>query len=415
MTGCRLAGPMPSSLPPIPVAQRAARIEYAIRDVVVPATELERQGHTVLKLNIGDPLAYPGLPTPPHMVAAYQASLAAQENGYSPSYGLPALREALAADESGKGWACRHEDVYVTQGVTEALQLIFAAVLHEGDTVLAPAPHYPPYMAYPPLFGASTVEYTLDEDNGWLPDLDDIRSKMDDTVKLLVLINPNNPTGGLASTELIDGMLAIAREWPNCILIADEIYDGIVFDGTFHSAAARSPDVPVMVLNGVSKVFYAPGWRIGYVALHDPKERLVDVRDGLERLLRSRLCASTPAQQGYLAGLTQSRDWQAGHMARVRAQLDLSMARIDAMDGIECVRPGGAFYLFPRLTDPRWAADDKQFVLDLLHEEHVLCVHGSGFSPEHGAGHIRLVFLPDLETLSESFDRMERFLQRHRQ
>ena len=405
---------MQSSGHVIQAAARATRIEYAIRDVVVPATELQRQGHEILKLNIGDPLAYPGLPTPPHMIEAYQAALARQENGYSPSYGIPALREAIAADETTKGWSCGTDDVYVCHGVTEALQLIFAAVLHEGDVVLAPGPHYPPYMAYPPLFGASTVEYDLNEDDGWAPDLADIRAKMDDRVKLLVLINPNNPTGNLLTPAQIEDLLSIARSWPNCLIIADEIYDGILFGGVFHSIAAASTDVPVLVLNGVSKVFYAPGWRIGYVAMHDPTGVLPSVRDGLERLLRSRLCASTPAQWGYHAGLTQPRDWMEGHMGRLRRQLKLCMERFSATEGIDCVRPGGAFYLFARLTDECWAADDKQFVLDLLHEEHVLCVHGSGFGAERGAGHVRMVFLPGVDVLGEAFDRIERFLTRHR-
>ena len=158
----------------IPVSQRAANIEYAIRDVVVPATELESQGHEIIKLNIGDPIAYPGLPTPPHMIAAFQDSLGRGETGYSPSYGLGVLRSAIANDEQSKGWGCTSDDVYVCHGVTEALQLIFAAILEPGSKVLAPGPHYPPYMAYPQMFGAETIEYNLKSDDGWKMDLDDI-------------------------------------------------------------------------------------------------------------------------------------------------------------------------------------------------------------------------------------------------
>ncbi|MEC8705886.1 MAG: aminotransferase class I/II-fold pyridoxal phosphate-dependent enzyme, partial [Candidatus Neomarinimicrobiota bacterium] len=172
----------------IPATQRAAQIEYAIRDVVVPAAKLEAKGHNILKLNIGDPLAYPGLPTPDHMVEAYQRALIDQHNGYSEAYGLVDLREAIAYDERSKangGWNCRLEDVYICHGVTEALQLIFAAYLNKGDEVLAPGPHYPPYMAYPQLFGGKTVEYRLNSNNGWSIDFDDIESKMNDRVKLL--------------------------------------------------------------------------------------------------------------------------------------------------------------------------------------------------------------------------------------
>ncbi|HIE81108.1 MAG TPA: aminotransferase class I/II-fold pyridoxal phosphate-dependent enzyme [Candidatus Poseidoniales archaeon] len=395
----------------VEVAARAAAIEYAIRDVVVPAVELEKQGHDIIRLNIGDPLAYEGLPTPDHMVDSYKKALDNQDNGYGPSYGFPALRDAISASENGKGWTCTSDDVYVTHGVTEALQIIFAAFLENGHKVLAPGPHYPPYMAYPQMYGATTVEYRLDPNDGWRIDLDDIRSKMDDSVRLLVLINPNNPTGNVATVGEIDELIEIAGEWPKCTIIADEIYDGFDFTGSLVSVASRSDEVPVITLNGVSKVYFAPGWRIGYMAWHDPRGRLGLVRDGVERLLRSRLCASTPAQHGFLAGLTDEMGWLEGHRARVQERLEYCLERIDQIDGLECQAPGGAFYLFVRITDPALAADDKQFVLDLLHEKHVLVVHGTGFSPEFGAGHFRMVCLPEISILKEAFSRIEAFLE----
>jgi alanine-synthesizing transaminase len=399
---------------PVPVSKRAAAIEYAIRDVVVPATALEAEGHQILKLNIGDPIAYPGLPTPSHMVDAYIRALKEGRNGYSPSYGLPELRSAIALDEQRKGWPATSDDIYVCHGVTEALQILFAAVLEKGTKVLAPGPHYPPYMAYPQLYGGQTVEYALDPDNGWRPNFDDIEAKMDESVRLLVLINPNNPCGSVCGAEDVDRLLNIARGYPNCIVVADEIYDGLDFTGNHVSAASRSNDVPVVALNGVSKVYYAPGWRIGYMALHDPTGCLRLVRDGIERLLRSRLCASTPAQLGYLAGLTGDRTWMQTYSTRVERQRDYCIQRIEGIEGLEVQSPGGAFYMFVKLTDARWAEDDKQFVLDLLHEEHVLLVHGSGFSPILGKGHVRLVYLADLDVLEEAFSRIERFLERHR-
>ena len=398
----------------IPVAPRASNIEYAIRDVVVPATQLEQEGHTILKLNIGDPIAYPGLPTPQHMVDAYAEALQQGHNGYSPSYGLPVLRQAIAKDERKKGWNAQAEDVYVCHGVTEALQILFASVLCDGDKVLAPGPHYPPYMAYPQMYGATTVEYMLKPDDGWRLDLEDIKAKMDDSVRLLVLINPNNPCGSVANAEEIDAVLSIAKAYPNCIVVADEIYDGLDFTGQHVSVAKCSTEVPVVCLNGVSKVYYAPGWRIGYMAIHDPTQRMHLVRDGIERMLRSRLCASTPAQLGYLAGLESDRSWMDAYSQKVVAQRDVCVDRINGIDGLEVQSSGGAFYMFVKLTDPKWAEDDKQFVLDLLHEEHVLVVHGSGFSPELGRGHFRIVYLPEISVLNEAFDRIERFLIRHR-
>ena len=398
----------------IPVAPRASGIEYAIRDVVVPATKLESQGHTILKLNIGDPIAYPGLPTPEHMVEAYVKALRDGHNGYSPSYGLPQLRHAIAHDERSKGWNATADDIYVCHGVTEALQILFASVLCEGDTVLAPGPHYPPYMAYPQMYGATTVEYRLKPDDGWKLDLADIEAKMDDSVRLLVLINPNNPCGSVANKEEIYRVLELARAYPNCIVVADEIYDGLDFTGEHASVASCSTEVPVVALNGVSKVYYAPGWRIGYMAIHDPKGRMLLVRDGIERMLRSRLCASTPAQLGYLAGLEGDRSWMKGYSDRVVAQRNTCVERIQQIEGLEVQSSGGAFYMFVKLTDAKWANNDKQFVLDLLHEEHVLVVHGSGFSPDLGCGHFRIVYLPSVEVLNDAFDRIERFLIRHR-
>ena len=397
-----------------PVAPRASNIEYAIRDVVVPALALEEQGHEILKLNIGDPIAYPGLPTPQHMVDAYVKALQDGKNGYSHSYGIHELRTAIALDENRKGWNAQPSDVYVCHGVTEALQILFASVLTEGDKVLAPGPHYPPYMAYPQMYGAQTIEYKLQPDNGWKIDLSDIESKMDSSVRLLVLINPNNPCGSVAGQKEIEKLLDIARKWPNCMIVADEIYDGLDFTGLQKSVASLSDDVPVISLNGVSKVYYAPGWRIGYLAVHDPTNRLLNVRDGIERMLRSRLCASTPAQLGYLAGLESDRTWMKAYAEKVVQQRDVCVERISQIEGLEVQSSGGAFYMFVRLLDEKWANNDKQFVLDLLHEEHVLVVHGSGFSPELGKGHFRIVYLPDPEVLNEAFNRIDSFLKRHR-
>ncbi len=398
----------------IHATERSLSIEYAIRDVVVPATELESQGHTILKLNIGDPIAYPGLPTPPHMVEAFAEALRDGKNGYSPSYGLPELRQAIANDESSKGWKATSDDIYVCHGVTEALQILFQATLQDGDQVLAPGPHYPPYMAYPQMYGAETVEYRLDSRDGWSLDFDDIESKMSERVRLFVLINPNNPTGAVVGQQEINRLLKILEDWPNCILVADEIYDGLDFSNKQVSAASLSSSVPVVTMNGVSKVYYAPGWRIGYMALHDPSSVMDSVRDGIERILRSRLCASTPAQLGFLAGLEQDRSWMQDYKTTVQERRNVCLDRISKIEGLEVEVPEGAFYMFVRLTDDKWKDNDKQFVLQLLHEEHVLLVHGSGFSKDKGKGHVRLVFLPDIPTLHTAFDRIESFLKRHR-
>ena len=397
----------------IPVAHRASQIEYAIRDVVVPAIALEAQGHKILKLNIGDPLAYPGLPTPDHMIESYQRALSDQKNGYSPSYGITDLRQAIAENEQSKlngGWNCDPDNVYICHGVTEALQIIFATYLNEGDEVLAPGPHYPPYMAYPQVYGGKTVEYRLDPDQGWSIDVEDLKSKMNSRVKLLVLINPNNPTGNVISKYELDQVIELASQYENCTIISDEIYDRLNFNGDHLSTASRSNNVPVITLNGVSKVYYAPGWRIGYMSLHDPLNRCNELKDGLERLLRSRLCASTPAQYGYLAGLRGGDEWMEEYLKSIIARNNLCTKRINEIEGLSVQKPQGAFYMFVKLTDPYWFENDKKFVIDLLHNKHVLAVHGSGFSQTYGKGHFRIVFLPSVSVLQDALDRIAEFI-----
>ena len=401
----------------IPVTSRASQIEYAIRDVVVPANALEAEGHEIIKLNIGDPLAYPGLPTPDHMISAYQKALLDQKNGYSPAYGIPELRKAISNNEQNKlngGWSCDPNDVYVCHGVTEALQIIFATFLDPGDEVLAPGPHYPPYMAYPQLFGGKTVEYRLDPDNNWKIDFDDLKAKMNDKVKLLVLINPNNPTGNVITQQEIEEIVELASRWENCTIISDEIYDRLNFNGNHISTASVSYNVPVITLNGVSKVYYAPGWRIGYMALHDPINKLSNIKDGLERLLRSRLCASTPAQYGYLAGLNDADAWMNDYLSPLKERNDVCVSLINDIEGLSVEKPQGAFYMFIKLTENHWNNRDKDFVLDLLHSKHVLTVHGSGFSNQFGKNHFRVVFLPSEKILIEAFNRIDDFLKERR-
>jgi len=401
----------------IPVTSRASQIEYAIRDVVVPANALEAEGHEIIKLNIGDPLAYPGLPTPDHMISAYQNALLSQKNGYSPSYGIPELREAISNNEQNKingGWNCDPNDVYICHGVTEALQIIFATFLDPGDEVLAPGPHYPPYMAYPQLFGGKTVEYRLDPDNNWKIDFDDLKAKMNDKVKLLVLINPNNPTGNVITKQEIEQIVELASRWEDCTIISDEIYDRLNFNGNHISTASISSNVPVITLNGVSKVYYAPGWRIGYMALHDPSNKLSNIKDGLERLLRSRLCASTPAQYGYLAGLNDDDTWMNDYLSNLKQRNNVCVSLINEIEGISVEKPQGAFYMFVKLTENHWNNRDKDFVLDLLHSKHVLTVHGSGFSNQFGKNHFRVVFLPSEKILIEAFNRIDDLLKERR-
>ncbi len=358
-------------------------------------------------------MAYPGLPTPNHMVQAYQKAIYDQKNGYSPAYGIEELRVAISENEHNKsngGWNCEPNDVYICHGVTEALQIIFASYLDKGDEVLSPGPHYPPYMAYPQVFGGKTIEYKLDSENGWAIDIDDLRSKMNDRVKLLVLINPNNPTGNVITKTELDQIIDLVSQYENCTIISDEIYDRLNFNENHISTASRSKKVPIITLNGVSKVYYAPGWRIGYMAFHDPTHNSKEVRDGIERMLRSRISASTPAQYGYLAGLNGNDDWMSGYLEMIKERNEFCVKRIKNIEGLSVERPQGAFYMFVKLVDPYWNANDKEFVLKLLNQKYVLAVHGSGFSKNYGKGHFRIVFLPKKEILNEAMNRIEELL-----
>jgi aspartate/methionine/tyrosine aminotransferase len=236
---------------------------------------------------------------------------------------------------------------------------------------------------------------------------------MNDRVKLLVLINPNNPTGNVIKESELDSIIDLASKYENCTIISDEIYDRLNFNGNHFSTASRSKNVPIITLNGVSKVYYAPGWRIGYMAFHDPKKNSLDVLDGIERLLRSRLCASTPAQYGYLAGLQGEDSWMNGYLTEIKKRNNYCIDRINNIEGLSVQPPEGAFYMFVKLTDPYWYKNDKKFVLQLLHEQHVLTVHGSGFSNIYGKGHFRIVFLPTKEILKDALDRIEKFLSKN--
>lgn len=386
--------------------KRAKEIEYAIRDVVVPARELERRGIEVLKLNIGDPIKY-DWETPEHVREAAAGAVMESRSEYSPSEGLPELREEIAAKHRRQGVDVDAENVVVTTGVTEALMLIFGAALEGGDEILVPGPTYPPYITYARFYGARPVSYRTVEEEGWVPDVDDIRRKIGPRTKCIAVINPNNPTGALYDGKTLREIMDLAGEH-NLFVISDEIYDELIYEGEFISPPSLAPDVPAFLLNGISKVFFAPGWRIGYMALRDEEGVMADIWDGILRQARARLCPNTPLQVGYLAGLRGPRDFLCEAIRKLRERRDYAARRINEIDGLSVVSPKGAFYMFPRVEG---CEDDKKFVLDLLHTKHVLAVHGSGFCPTYGRGHFRIVNLPPVEYLERALDRVEEFMR----
>ncbi len=391
-------------------SKRALGIEYAIRDVVIPAKELEKKGIKVLKLNIGDPNKF-DFDAPEHMKEAFCKAIKEGHNYYSDSVGIQEVREAIAEKERRNGAKVSPEDIFITVGTSEAIQVLTGALTDPGEEILVPSPTYPPYIGIPKYLGTNPVEYFTIEEEGWIPDPDDIRKKINEKTRGIVIINPNNPTGALYPEKAIREIVDIAGEY-EIPVISDEIYNQLLYEGNFVSPAKVSKDVPVIVLNGLSKVYFATGWRFGYIAVSDPEGKLGDLKEAIAKLLRIRVSSNTPVQFAALAAFTGSMRYLEDYLKKLKRRRDLTYSMLSDMEGISLVKPKGAFYVFPKVEIERgpWK-DDKEFVLDFLHEEHVLLVHGSGFG-ECGKGHFRAVFLPPEEILEEAFSRLERFLQR---
>lgn len=393
------------------------QVEYAIRDVVLPARALEAQGHEVLKLNIGDPIPY-GFQPPQHMQDALVDAIRAGHNGYTASEGDPDYVQAIIDREKRRNNASYADsDILVGTGVTEVLQILLGAAIVPGDEVLIPGPTYPPYESLVKYFGGTPIHYRTIEEEDWQPDIDDVRAKITPRTKAVCLINPNNPTGALYPEKVVKQFADLVGEHQKqCFLVSDEIYDDMTFDGKQVASVTVAPDVPMVTLNGMSKVYLAPGWRLGHSMWNDPTGSLAEIHEGCLKVARNRICASSVAQKAAAAALNGPQDHIKAVNDLLRPRRDLAVRRLNEIDGVSTARPDGAFYMFPRLdcmvdgTAP-WKTD-KEFVLDFLNEEKVLTVHGSGFDKEFGKDHFRLVILPDTPILETAFDRLESFLKR---
>ncbi|MHC1608858.1 MAG: aminotransferase class I/II-fold pyridoxal phosphate-dependent enzyme [Candidatus Methanofastidiosia archaeon] len=387
---------------------RSDQVEYAIRDVVVPATILEKQGAKITNFNIGDPNKY-DFKTPPHMLEALQNIANETEMGYAPSEGNLELRKEILAFERSKNMlSATEDDVLVTSGISEGIQMLIGATLNPKDSILLPGPAYPPYTSLTRYFGAEPIIYNTIEEENWAFDIDDIRKKIDANTKAIVLINPNNPTGALLPKNHVKNLVDLCGEH-NLFIISDEIYDKIIYGGKHYSPSTFSNDVPVVVVNGFSKVYLVPGWRVGYMAFHDPQERISEVEDAVKKYSRLRICINAPCQKACISALKGPQDHIPKMVAKLRERRDYMYKRFNEIEGIECAKPQGAFYMFPKITHPAWD-NDKQFVLDILNNCHVLFVHGSGFSKEQGHMHFRSVFLPPIEVIEEALSKVERYL-----
>jgi tyrosine/nicotianamine family aminotransferase len=394
-------------------SRRAEGVEYAIRDVMVKAEQVKRSGKRIIHLNIGDPVKY-GFETPPHIREAMKKAVDDGSNYYSASEGLKELREAIAEKENIVNHAqIEARNVIVTQGISEAIFFLMGAVVNPGDEVLMPGPCYSPYISYTKFFEGTPVTFRTIEDNGWAPDHEDFESKITSKTKLIVLINPSNPTGSVYTKQQLARLLEIAANH-NLPVAADEIYDRIVYDDQFTSVASIAKDMPILGLNGFSKAYLMTGWRLGYIYVQDPTGQLKHVWEGIEKLSRIRLCASTPTQRAGIAALTGPQTHIGGMVQKLRQRRDLALKRIGDIPRLTVSKPKGAFYVFPRidLQGTNWKTDD-QFITELLQETGVLVVHGSGFDATYGRNHFRSVFLPDEQMMSEAFDAIEDFMKRH--
>ena len=407
-------------VPAMRTFEKSSKLDHVSYDVRGPvpdaANRMEEAGMHILKLNIGNPAPF-GFRTPDEVVQDMASQLTDTE-GYSDSRGLFSARKAIMQYDQLKGIPdVTMNDIYTGNGVSELINLIMQAMVDTGDEVLVPSPDYPLWTACVTLAGGVAVHYLCDEQAGWLPDLDDIRSKITSNTKAIVIINPNNPTGALYPRELLEEIVEVARQ-NQLIILSDEIYDRLVMDGEEHvSIASLAPDLFCITLNGLSKSHMIAGWRIGWMSISGNKRLGKGLVEGINMMSNMRLCSNVPAQsivQTALGG-HQSVKGYVVEGGRVRRQRDYVYERLSQIEGVSVVRPKAAFYIFPRLDPARFnVQDDDQFALDLLQDKRVLVVGGKGFN-WFTPGYFRIVYLPRRAVLGEALDKLEDFLRHYRQ
>ena len=390
----------------VTAAKRLDNVRYAIRDLACVADEVIRQGHKVLPLNIGDPLTF-DFQTPAHMIEAVHKAMRDGKNGYSPSSGVKEALDAIRGEAARKG-ITNLQDVFVTTGVSETVDLCLTALLNPGDNLLTPCPDYPLYSAVLAKLDIGLNAYYLHEENGWQPDLDDIKKKITPRTRGIVLINPNNPTGSVCTCKMLEEIAELARQH-NLVIFADEIYDKLIMDDDPHIAMAKvAPDVPIITFGGLSKNYLAPGWRIGWGIASGDANVMKPYLEGINKLLRSRLCANHPEQYAIKPALEGPQDHLLEVKRKLRSRRDLTMQWCTKTPRVSCISPRGAFYAYPSLDIPE---DDEIFVRELIRQKHVMVVHGSGFGQRPGTKHFRIVFLPDEKTLDAAYSKIADLLR----
>ena len=390
---------------------------YEIRGPVIEhANALEEAGHSVLRLNTGNPALF-GFEAPEGILEDLIRNLP-QAHGYTDSRGILPARQAVAGYYQQRGLSqVRANDVFLGNGVSELVSLAVHAFLDDGDEVLIPAPDYPLWTATVTLAGGRAVHYLCDEATGWLPDLDDVAAKITERTKALVIINPNNPTGAVYPRAVLEGLLDLARRH-GLLVFSDEIYDQILYDdAVHHHSAALAPDVMCLTFGGLSKAYRVAGFRSGWAVVTGPQDQATSYLEGLTTLASMRLCPNTPGQYAVQAALGGQHNLTDLLLpgGRLLEQRDRAWERLNAIPGVSCVKPQGALYAFPRLDPEVYPIkDDEQFVLDLLLREKIQVVQGTGFNwptPDH----FRILTLPRVDVLDAAITRIGRFLAGYRQ
>ncbi len=387
-------------------ASRMENVTYAIRDLVVIADQIAREGKEILYLNIGDPCLY-GFKTPPHMIEAAHKAMRDGINGYGNSLGLNSAVQAIRNEAEGRGFESI-QGVFVTMGSGEAVDTCLTALVNPGDNVLTPCPDYPLYSATLAKNSCVLTSYRLKEEEGWEPDLDDMAAKINSRTRGIVVINPNNPTGAVYSRQTLEGIAELARR-NNLIIFSDEIYDRLILDPseTHVPIATLAPDVPVVTFSGLSKAYCCPGWRLGWGIATGPDDSLKPFLEGVYKLLRTRLSAPHPLQFAIKPALEGPQDHLLEMNQKLRCRRDITQSWCDRTPRVSCVAPKAAFYAYPKLDIPD---DDTTFVRELLEQTQVLLVHGAGFGEKSGTAHCRIVFLPEENLLTLAYAKVSKFM-----
>jgi alanine-synthesizing transaminase len=401
---------MPATATAIRTAQRVDRFTYAIRNIVAEAKKVEATGKTVRYLNIGDPNQF-GFKTPPHLIDAVIKAMRDGHNGYAPSPGILEAREAVAADFASRGVEVSADRVLITSGTSEGIELALTGIVDEGEEVLVPSPTYPLYTAVLAKIGALPAYYRTDHNNHWLPDLDHLTSLITPKTRALVVIDPNNPTGAIYPESTRRALIDIA-ETHGLVILADEVYGDVSYDGPTPSMASLDNQAAIISYSSLSKAYLAPGWRAGWMAVGS-SPRLDGALAAIKKLADGRLCSPGPMQYAVTAAMTGDRSHQVLFRRELRTRAELTTRRLNAIPGMSCVTPQSAFYAMPKVDLPP-GKTDVDYVLGLLRSRGVLCVYGSGFGTALADGFFRIVFLAAPAELDAIYDDVDAFTREFR-